>query len=116
MAAKPLAKSLSSERCDMVQDIPVSDVAVEHPSREQLQAFGLGRLEAEVAAQVFDHLETCGACRALVASMPDDTLSALVRASATPQDASEAVDASVFASPAAETDFLAGHPRYRILD
>jgi WD40 repeat protein/serine/threonine protein kinase len=99
----------------MVQDLPMSDVAAEHPTPEELQAFGLGRLDEDAGARVFAHLEQCDDCRLLVASMPDDTLSALVRASATPPDATDIVAASAIVVDAGEPDFLAGHPRYRVL-
>jgi serine/threonine protein kinase/WD40 repeat protein len=99
----------------MVQEVPMSDAASEHPGQEQLEAFGLGRLDEEDAARVLAHLEKCGDCRGLVASVPDDTLSSLVRASATPADATEGVDSSSFVIDTAEPDFLAGHPRYRVL-
>jgi hypothetical protein len=41
----------------MVQDLPVSDVAAEHPTPDELQAYGLGRLNEDAGARVFAHLE-----------------------------------------------------------
>ena len=92
----------------------MNDVDSEHPSQEQLQAFGLGRLDEELGTRVFAHLEHCGDCRVLVELLPDDTLTTLVRSAATPQDGNQDADSASFLLTLPETDPLAGHARYRI--
>jgi WD40 repeat protein/tRNA A-37 threonylcarbamoyl transferase component Bud32 len=87
-----------------------------HPSREELEAFGLGRLEGVSAAEVQDHLETCDACRGVVASLPDDRLSALIRASATPLEQPTAVTEGISSQRVSESDTPPQNPRYRIIE
>jgi hypothetical protein len=91
----------------------VDDVGLAHPSREELEAFGLGRLDPGPEAGVLRHLEGCAACRAVVESLPDDTLSALVRRAVT---SAYGVTNPTPPRPVPEPgDPLAGHPRYRVL-
>src|SRR5262249_23124928 len=93
----------------------MNDVGLPHPNRDRLTAFGLGHLDPDAAADVHHHLEDCAACRAVVESLPDDTLSYLIRLSATPREAASAGDPLGAEGPP-ESDPLAGHPRYRVLE
>jgi tetratricopeptide (TPR) repeat protein len=56
--------------------------ALQHPARELLASYGLGRLAEPDANSVYTHLESCDACRALVEGLPDDGLALLVRMAA----------------------------------
>src|SRR5262249_50052180 len=44
-----------------------------HPNREQLAAYGLGKLDDAETAVVAEHLETCEACLKTVENTPSDT-------------------------------------------
>jgi anti-sigma factor RsiW len=52
--------------------------SLKHPGPEHLAAYGLGRLDEEEADSVHAHLESCGACRAVVEEVADDRLALLV--------------------------------------
>ena len=45
-----------------------------HPTREQLTAFGLGQLSAEVRTRIEQHVAECDICCQQLRSVPDDTL------------------------------------------
>jgi serine/threonine protein kinase len=73
-----------------------------HPNREQLAAYGLGKLDDAETAMVVEHLETCEACQKTVGDTPSDTF----------------VHALHAARPAPELALLpelANHPRFRIV-
>jgi WD40 repeat protein len=55
-------------------------VLSDHPSREKLQSFGLGRLQGEVASAVEAHVVQCPACCRTLAEIGGDTLLDLLRA------------------------------------
>jgi formylglycine-generating enzyme required for sulfatase activity len=59
-----------------------------HPSDELLLALGSGRLDDATAARVLAHLETCPACRARAAGLPDDSLLVRLRAAQARSDTS----------------------------
>jgi WD40 repeat protein/tRNA A-37 threonylcarbamoyl transferase component Bud32 len=86
-----------------------------HPSSDELIAFGLGRLTAESADAVHAHLESCLDCRAQVESVPDDTLSALVREAVTPE-AGPPESATPALPVGIDQHMLHGHPRYEVLE
>jgi hypothetical protein len=56
-----------------------------HPQRDTLKAFGLGKVDEAVAAQVGQHLEECQACCQQLLELQNDTFVELVRAADTPQ-------------------------------
>jgi uncharacterized protein (TIGR03067 family) len=84
----------------------------EHPTPEQLSAFGLGRLEESASAVVEAHLTVCEPCRTVVESLPDDSLIALVQAP--PGDSTCTGAAVPTAAPLGGPPELAEHPRYRV--
>jgi len=86
-----------------------------HPSRDELIAYGLGRLAAESADAVHAHLERCPDCRTQVESAPDDTLSALVREAITPITGPPESAAPAFPN-GTDLHVLRGHPRYEVLE
>ena len=91
----------------------------QHPPRDQLIAFGQGRLDAETAESIADHVSDCDSCCEVLSEVPSDTLADQVRAA----DADTTVDLRTgksFARPAEEDrtvvpEDLTDHPRYRIV-
>lgn len=77
------------------------DSTVEHPNREALLAFELGRLDGDQARQVEEHIAACEACCQTLLNLNDDTF--VVRRA-------DAVEPRTDDLPPA----LADHPRYRI--
>ena len=57
-----------------------------HPTPEQLRAFGLGQLGPSEAALVEQHVENCDACCRVLSEVPDDTVLAKLKNSATVGD------------------------------
>src|SRR5260370_29383857 len=73
-----------------------------HPDRDQLAAYGLGKLDDTETSAVVEHLETCETCRQTVEETPSDTfLNALQAARPAPE-------------PALPPE-LVNHPRFRIV-
>ena len=62
-----------------------------HPEKDQLVAFGLGKLDPAEASQIEQHLEACQDCCSTILNLQDDTFVGLVRVS---QPASAAPDQS----------------------
>ncbi len=91
-------------------------VHLDHPSRESLADYGLGKLDEASASAVHDHLEYCDACRRFVESAADDTLALMVRASATPPDPTFALPVPVPSSTPTVPPALVDHPRYRVVE
>ncbi|HUQ71100.1 MAG TPA: protein kinase, partial [Planctomycetaceae bacterium] len=108
--------------------------SLEHPPKDQLIAFGQGKLANEESSQVEQHLEVCRECCETLLDLKDDTFVGLVRI-AKPQDQrghEEQTDGHIADSsePAAtllgsadatlQTDELPAelceHPRYRIVE
>ena len=91
----------------------------QHPPRDQLVAFGQGRLDAELAESIADHVADCDSCCEVLSEVPSDTLGDQVRAA----DADTTIDIRTGKSitrPAGEdrTEVpadLVDHPRYRIV-
>jgi serine/threonine protein kinase len=54
--------------------------AVTHPDRQELIAFGLGKLPEVKAVAVASHVETCTACRQALENLPPDSFIGKVRA------------------------------------
>lgn len=57
----------------------MSNVTLEHPPRERLIDFGLGRLDDEVARGVESHVNDCERCCETLLNLQDDTFVNLVR-------------------------------------
>jgi hypothetical protein len=55
-----------------------------HPERQRLEAFALGRLGSREMDRVEAHLRDCAACGAIVLAAPSDALVALLRHEAAP--------------------------------
>src|SRR5262245_29804269 len=85
---------------------------IDHPSRESLSDYGLGKLDEASASAVHAHLEVCHECRSVVESAPDDTLALMVRASATPPDPTLALSLALPEVP----PVLVEHPKYRVVE
>jgi tRNA A-37 threonylcarbamoyl transferase component Bud32 len=90
-----------------------------HPDREQLRAFGAGRLAPEEAAALEQHLSGCDlCCRALEDEPADAFVDQLRKAYLPPVEHTEGYVFDPAAPPAAADDVppdLARHPRYRVL-
>ena len=81
-----------------------------HPTPQALTLFGHGRLPEVQAAAVAAHLETCPACRNIVAELPADSFLSRVRA------ARPNADALAPAPPPADVPpELARHPKFRVI-
>jgi uncharacterized protein (TIGR03067 family) len=100
----------------MLED-PMSAVHLDHPSKDCLSDYGLGKLDEASASAVHDHLESCEECRSYVVSTGDDTLALMVRASATPVSS---ITGPALPRPIPENvempASLTNHPRYRVVE
>src|SRR4051794_36080579 len=96
-----------------------------HPTDSDLAASALGNPAAAAAARVRDPVPACPACRAIAEHAPADSLVGLLRQTAAPRPATQAVTPSVggaatLGGPAAAVDpadlppELRDHPRYAI--
>lgn len=91
----------------------------QHPSRDQLVAFGQGRLDGDAAESVAEHVADCDSCCDVLGEVPSDTLASQVRAA----DADTTIDmrsGKSITRPAGEDrteipEDLVDHPRYRIV-
>lgn len=109
-----------------------------HPPKEQLVAFGLGKLNPEDGTEIESHLDACAECYETMLELQDDTFVALVKKSPPPA-VSEDTDADASIAEPSHTAFqptvlesddgltlsgeaadlpreLQEHNRYRILD
>ena len=68
----------------------MTDTSVVHPGKDELVAFGLGKLEADEAAKIETHLAKCNACCETLLDLKDDTFVELVRKSPEPKQPLEA--------------------------
>ena len=114
----------------------MSESPAQHPGKELLVAFGLGKLEPDAATTVEAHLEECTECCETLLDLKEDTFVNLVRQAREPQGLTlapatertdgrpdeESFDATIVlpsrtaigdAGPPPE---LAEHPRYRIVE
>ena len=100
----------------------MSAVAPEHPSADQLAAFGLGKLSPPDQAAIETHVSRCETCCARLRDLPADDLATLVRealvASTAQPDLPETRGDALAGppspgSPEAPVE-LAAHPRYCI--
>lgn len=85
-----------------------------HPDKDQLIAFGLGKLEIDEAAAIETHLNECSDCCDTLLNLKDDTFIGLLRESA------DQLTAPFGDGPAADPSGipleLVDHPRYEISD
>src|SRR5262245_27879540 len=96
----------------MSVDTSANPQTTPHPSRSELMAYGLGRLDAASAEAVYQHLEQCPECRTQVEGTEDDTLASLGREAVTPpEDGAAATHAN---RSLLEEGVLQGHPRYQV--
>jgi serine/threonine protein kinase len=88
-----------------------------HPDQEKLRAFIAGRLDADEAAGVEEHLSQCDACCLLLEDSPEDSfLGKLREADFLPFPDTEINPAGWTPTPAEqEPGELSGHPRYHVL-
>ena len=112
------------------------DSPIKHPDKDQLVAFGLGKLDSDEAEKIADHLDSCHDCSETIVNLQDDTFVSLVRRAPSPNDSRDgeqlasnaherAVDVTVDSSSGATEDTsgstelpseLRNHPRYEILE
>jgi serine/threonine-protein kinase len=100
---------------------------VEHPTPEQLSAFGLGNLPAALQARMEAHVAACNVCCQALRQVADDPLVNLLRSADTPRSlesiggtAPACAATQVQPKPAAAQSLaipeeLKDHPRYRVL-
>jgi serine/threonine protein kinase len=90
-----------------------------HPTKQLLQAFGLGQLSAPEQAELEKHIAECDVCCASLHDLPNDTLIERLRVGKTDPNISQAWPRVASANPSrAELRIpkdLLDHPRYRIL-
>ena len=109
---------------------------IQHPDRDKLVAFGLGKLDFDEAEKIADHLDSCHDCSETIISMQDDTFVSLVRNTPARENnpdqepqvrsvSESAVDVTLDSSSEARRDAtdspelpaeLRDHPRYEILE
>lgn len=114
----------------------MSDQTLNHPQREQLLEYGLGKLDPDKSDLIELHLAECDQCGETLLNLQDDTFVNLIRRSDAietptenlePERAEDLPQASVMgatlvegsAASEGELDLpasLADHPRYRIVD
>ena len=63
----------------------MADVPQLHPKRDELVAFGLGKLEPEEATKIETHLGECESCCETLLDLKDDTFVELVRKAPDPK-------------------------------
>ena len=73
----------------------MSDKPVIHPEKDELVAFGLGKLEPDDATKIETHLGECDACCETLLDLKDDTFVELVRKSPEPKQLMEAAKDNV---------------------
>jgi len=81
-------------------------MSIIHPDRLRLSSFALGRLAADDACAVADHVAGCPECAEVVTAVPDDAVLALIRLvskSGTPLDSSAGDDPLATGPRSAET-------------
>jgi hypothetical protein len=92
-----------------------------HPRREELQAYGQGRLAPEAATALEEHLAACDSCCELLEQAPSDGFLDRLRdaASATPATSNRKTCPDPAGARGAEAPAippeLVDHPRYRVL-
>ena len=132
--------ALSSQQIRLTlsrNELTMTNDAHKHPERDQLLAFGMGKLEEDEAEQIAQHLDSCDDCSETIVNLQDDTFVSLVRSSPAP-DAVKEVELEASKDQAARPDVtvdvgsgltaedertaaelpaeLRDHPRYEILE
>ncbi len=96
----------------------VKHMLTQHPSREQLSDFALGRLAEHETAEVERHVAGCASCCDVLRAVPDDTLAERLRRPETSVDGT-APPARQPVRPTRQDPTvpqeLLDHPRYRIV-
>src|SRR5262245_58096564 len=89
----------------------------EHPCREELEAYGQGRLAAEAADSLEEHLARCESCCALLEQAPGDTFLSRLRDAeqSLPGHGTSPGAADTVTGPPPVPPELVDHPRYRVL-
>src|SRR5262245_42359206 len=93
----------------------------EHPSGEELRAYGQGRLAPEASLVLEEHLAGCARCCALLEQAPGDRFLSRRREAGPPahrlagQPTDPGPDGSTVNLVSSVPAELVGHPRYRVL-
>lgn len=96
----------------------MKQIKTEHPTSEQLRAFGVGRLPPDEQAWVEQHVDSCDDCVQSLLALPDDTLLAKLKNCDTSVPETLASEHCSDSKPEFESeipDELKNHPRYEIL-
>ena len=99
------------------------NAASPHPTRDQLIAFGQGRLDSDAADSVAEHVADCDSCCEILGDVPSDTLADQVRAAdadttvdiRTGKPIVRAAEVRLAGDRATIPADLVDHPRYRIV-
>ncbi len=93
----------------------MGETTAEHPAREDLQAYGQGRLAPSRTLALEEHLADCAGCCALVEQAPGDSFLARLRdvGPASPDRGGDTEAVGAPGAPAMPPE-LVDHPRYRV--
>ena len=102
----------------------MADNPLLHPDKDELVAFGLGKLQPDQATKIETHLEECKTCCDTLLDLEDDTFVELVRKSPAPKQSTDEantvntmpVESGVSRGPTELPAQLDDHPRYRIIE
>ena len=102
----------------------MADNPLHHPDKDELVAFGLGKLQPDQATKIETHLEECKTCCDTLLDLEDDTFVELVRKSPAPKQPTDKAntaemmlaESGVSRGPTDLPAQLEDHPRYRIIE
>lgn len=102
----------------------MADNPLLHPDKDELVAFGLGKLQPDQATKIETHLGECKTCCDTLLDLEDDTFVELVRKSPAPKQPTDdaitaetmLVESGVSRGPTDLPAQLEDHPRYRIIE
>ena len=102
----------------------MADNPLHHPDKDELVAFGLGKLQPDQATKIETHLEECKTCCYTLLDLKDDTFVELVRKSPAPKQPTDKentaemmlAESGVSRGPTDLPAQLEDHPRYRIIE
>ena len=91
-------------------------MTADHPGREELQAYGQGRLDRDAALALEQHLAACESCCELLEQTPGDSFLGRLREAGAPPAGTDAEPGAMLPPdlPAVPAE-LVDHPRYRVL-